>query len=531
MRIAHLAFTASLTIAAPALSQPIEMPRGVIAFAEAATRIVLQTAMSAARSQVELTYDDIVLDLAAGRIALNGVTIRPDLPWDVTKDCVAQADAFEFFSPAQFDASTGRIEIVGLDLPLACLPPDPQGAIAAAGYEAVRAPSLSIDFDYQASSSALDLTIAGALEDAIAFEAAVEFAYFWVQTPGVFQDEGALPAAGGQPQQGKPIADLTFAEIALTDDGILDRAGPMLAEMIGGFEAAPPMVEGIILQELGADGQPFATEMRSAVQNFLSGDGKLVLTVAPDQPVRLAPELFDDPIALYAALDPRASGRPVATTALVDRDLLESARAGNALSDDGRLAVGTALAAGVGAPRSPELARDVLAPLVASWNPDAALIASESYGLAAPEMAYGFALIAATGGADGGLARLDRVEAQLDFAAISDAQEAAFNDWPEGAEATLRDVIATGDLAETRDLASDFEKGVGVPRNYKAAYLLATLAAAGGDRSSAALRDRIDARLSRRGAGSTGWAETRADASSSALGVWLDGGLLDWLAE
>lgn len=528
MRIAHLAFAASLTIAAPIHAQPVELPRGVVNFAEAAIRILLQTAASAARSQVKLTYDDIVLDLSAGRMALTGLAVRPDLPWDAYGDCTARIDALEIFSPASFDVTAGRIEIVGLDLPLACLPPDPQGAIAAAGYEAIRAPSLSIDFDYQAGSSALNLTIAGTLAETVDIEAALEFDYFWVQTSGGIMGNAVSPGEVSGPPTAEPVADLAFAEISLTDSGLLERAGPMLATMIGGFEAAPPMVEGLILQELGANGQPFAAEMRSAVEAFLTGDGKIVLTVAPEEPVRLGPELFDDPQTLFAALAPRASGQVAATGALVDRALLSAALAGEALSDEDRLTVGAALAEGVGAPRAPELALDVLAPLVLAGNAEAALIASQTLGADAAGEAYALALIAAAGGADGGLTRLDRLEAQLSFAAIRDAQSAIAEEMPnDDADA----VVASGDLAAIRTLASDMDRGVGVPRNYTTAYRLASLAAAGGDRSAAALRDRIDIRLSRRGAGSGGWAETRAVAAAEALVVWLDGGLLDQLAQ
>lgn len=526
MRIAHLALTASLTFTAPAYAQPVELPKGLVGFTELVMQVVLQTAVSAARSQVELTYDDIVLDLAAGRTAMTGLEIHPALPWDQSGDCVASADAIELFAPAHLDISVGRIEIVGLNLPLSCLPPDPQGMILAAGYESLQAPTLAIDFDYHSGSSALDLTVSGTVTDAVAFEAAVELAYFWVQTTGGLFDEVTANGEIAPPPGGEPVADLEFAEIAISNLGLLERAGPILGAMIGGFEAVPPMIEGAILQELGPDGQTFAVEMRSSVETFLAGDGKLVITVAPDSPLRLTPDLTEDPQVLFAALDPRASGAVAASSALIDRALLDAALSGGDLSDDDRLLVGAALADGVGAPRAPGLARDVLDPLVAAGNPEAALIASESLGYGAKGEAYALALIAAAGGADGGLTRLDRLEADLDFETINEAQEAIGT-----AADGENDVIAQGDLTAIYNLARDLDRGVGVPRNYAAAYRLAALAAAGGDRGAAALRDRIDARLSRRGAGSEGWAAARDKASEAALDAWLAGGLLDRLAQ
>ena len=90
MRIARLALAASLTLAAPAYAQPVQLPEGMVKFSEFVTKIFLQTAVSAARSQVEMTYDDIVLDLAAGRMAMTGLDIRPELPWDPSGDCTAR---------------------------------------------------------------------------------------------------------------------------------------------------------------------------------------------------------------------------------------------------------------------------------------------------------------------------------------------------------------------------------------------------------------------------------------------------------
>lgn len=530
MRIAHLALTASLTCAAPAVAQPIELPKGLVNFAEIFTQVVLRTAVSAVRSQVELTYEDIVLDLAAGRMAITGLDVRPALPWDQSGDCVAFAEAIEVFAPANLDISKGRIEIIGLDLPLACLPLEPQQMVLAAGYERIRAPSLSIDFNYQTGSSALDLTVAGTVEDAVAFEAAMEFAYFWVQTPVALMDDALGPNGGGAPE-GEPVADLAFAEIVVSDEGLLERAGPMLGAMIGGFEAAPPMIEGAILQQLGADGQVFAGEARAMVEAFLAGEGDIVLTIAPDQPVWLSPDLFADPGTLFAALAPAASGRPAATTALIDRSLLEAALAGEAISDADRLTVGHALATGVGAPRAPEIARQALAPLISAQDPEAALIASESYGSEDVEAAYGLALIAAAGGAEGALTRLNRLEASLTFEAMAAAQQGVSDDLQGAAERVLAEALASGDLSEIRARAILFDHGVGAPRNYLHAYRAAILAAAGGDRTAAALRDRIDARMSRRGAGSDGWARARDDVARSAMREWLEGGLLDALAQ
>lgn len=60
-----------------------------------------------------------------------------------------------------------------------------------------------------------------------------------------------------------------------------------------------------------------------------------------------------------------------------------------------------------------------------------------------------------------------------------------------------------------------------MPRSFGNAYILATLAAAAGDRSAARLRDRLD----RRFGANAHWLSASGEASDEAMARWIDGGM------
>ena len=209
---------------------------------------------------------------------------------------------------------------------------------------------------------------------------------------------------------------------------------------------------------------------------------------------------------------------------------------GGSLSDEDRLSVGAALSTGYGAPLAPELGEQVLTPLIEAWNGEAAMIAAEAKlkagGVALD--AYGYAVAAGAGGAEGAGALAEMLEGRLPVREILAVQSEAGAQWPGGDDANVEMVaaIGAGDVAAIRRLATAAANGDGMPRDHVAAYALATLAAAAGDRSAAALRDRIARRYSARGgADAAAWADAAAEAEALVMSFWLDGGLAGRLAE
>ncbi len=82
-------------------------------------------------------------------------------------------------------------------------------------------------------------------------------------------------------------------------------------------------------------------------------------------------------------------------------------------------------------------------------------------------------------------------------------------------------MVAEGDLAGIRRMAHALSVGKAMPRDATAAYFLASLAAAGGDRGAATLRKRLDRRYG--GGGDAAWTEAAAEAGRLAVQTWTGG--------
>ena len=78
------------------------------------------------------------------------------------------------------------------------------------------------------------------------------------------------------------------------------------------------------------------------------------------------------------------------------------------------------------------------------------------------------------------------------------------------------------DVAKLRNAARQYAQGRGAPRNYGQAILLATLAAAGGDKSSGLLVERLSKRFID-DPDLDAWRALEAKQAESALQLWADG--------
>lgn len=528
---------AALLIAAPAASaQTVELPDGLVAAGDYLVRGLIQSAVQFARSQAYVTYEDIYVDLRAGTMGISGLKLRPDAPWDMGGDCEVRIGEVETAGRSDHDLGVARVMFSDVDAALSCLSPEPAAMLREAGYLRLTVDAMAVDYEVDAASGGLKLAVNAVVADVVEVDASADFAYFAFTGP----KNGAAPpgaTVGGGPPF---VAELSGAEIVIADIGFIERAGPMLAGFIGGFEAAPPLVEGGLLDMLTEGGarpappgaRAFAADARAAVEGFLTGGARIALVLDPPSPVRLSEDVANSPAAAHEALRASISGQSGARRALVAPELLAAALSGGALDDGERLTAGRALATGAGAPLAPERAVAALAPLVASWNAEAALLSARALAGRDAYAAYDHALIAAAGGAEGARALLDRLERRMTVAGALTAQAKAGQGWP-GAEALAGERAAALDAADIpalRRLARAAARGEGRPRDVAGAYMLALVAAASGDRGAAALRDRIDRRLSSRGgADAAEWARRRDEIAAQALDLWLTGGLSERL--
>lgn len=469
------------------------------------------------RSFVDLTYDSLTVEPNTNSMVVSGLTLYPEMPWDNTGACMVDVDRVTLGSVTSFETLSSTIEVSGVALPSACLPPDVATALTDLGYkDGLHADTMTIEIAYDLPTSGADVTIQAAVVDAADVSLTASFDYIWVRFP---TDGGDEP---------EPIAYLGDAEIAVENAGLWERVEPMVAAQLGNLSSIPPMTELMLGQMLaGPDGQTspeaqaFAENLSAELERFLSDRNRLVVSVAPENGLLLDEYAFRGPAQAIAVLKPKVSGTPAAYRSLIDPADLAAALSGGADMDtETRLDVGEALLTGLGAPRSVQDGLALLAPLAAEWNGDAAQLMASALSDTDPAEGYAMALRAQATGSAGAIGLADGMEAGLDVEAVLATQENTVRAWPGNVEAarSMDAMITAGDIAGLRRMAFAASVGKDMPRSYARAYYLASLAAAGGDRAAANLRRRLDARFSTDDSGA--WRNEADRAAQVALETW-----------
>lgn len=471
------------------------------------TRVLIDMGVLALRSQVDVTYEGVSVSRGGNEISLVGVNLYPVMVWDINGLCEIEIARLDMSNAGTLGESKIHLEAIGTRVTPACLPPEALELVAATGYEMIAVDRLFVDFDFDVGSSALDVAGHLALRDAAVIDVAASFDYFW------FRDTGY-----GEPD---PAMLLSSAVVSIEDLGLLDRVKPMVPP--GQFDLATAgqmitqQLENALSQggfaPVTPDGSAFAAAAGEAVGAFLNdGAGRISVTVRPDEPIWIGPDSFGGPGDMIAAFSPSiTAGEAPGAADRIDPELLALVLGGGAASPDDMRRTGLALLNGVGAPYAPAAGRSILASLPGD-DPEIALALARSFATSDEEAAYGYALDAAAAGAKGALALLDRIETGLSSGTILSIQGRDIDRLVEAAQ-------SAGDL---RDAALRAMSGIGERRSYASAYVLASLAAAAGDLSSAGLRDRIGQRMRSHDA-SGAWADEANALDGAVLDIWLGG--------
>lgn len=512
--------TALGAMTAPAAAQTRDDAASIMALIQ---KLSSHYAIMVMRSFVDVTYDQLTVEPGTNQLVISGMTIYPELPWDnealceVTIDRVASSDVFSFASIQTM------IELSGVNAGAACFDPDMAGMMGSFGYDGLTAENMSIGLTYNLPDSSADLTVNASIADAADLSISADFSYLWVR----------LPIDGyGDPV---PVIQLSEAEVSLENKGLWERLEPMVTAQMGDLNAVPQMAQMMVGQAFSEGGtrQPTPTEnafvenLAGELARFLSEKNRLVVTAAPEGGVWIDESIFDSPSNMIAALQPKISATPNALRSIIPPAEMAAALADGANPDDAtRMKIGKALLTGVGAPKSVEDGGELLIPLARNWNGEAAaLVAAAAGGFGEHKIGYEMALIALAQGEASAMSAADNLEADLPLADVLAAQKEVSNNWPGGSEieGQFNQAIADGNIGVIRALANAASVGRGMPRDYEVAYALATLGAAAGDKSSAALRDRMDRRFN--ATDQATWVKTASKAASDALAVWTEGGL------
>ena len=130
---------------------------------------------------------------------------------------------------------------------------------------------------------------------------------------------------------------------------------------------------------------------------------------------------------------------------------------------------------------------------------------------AGAEIGLGHALRAAAAGKPGALALMDRIERSVPYADVIEAQNKLLG---------ATDTTLFGDLGAMRRAARDYLTGTSRARSWRAAYYWASMTAATGDATGAALRNEINEVMRLRGNAEV-WALEAESLDNGVLRDWM----------
>jgi hypothetical protein len=369
--------------------------------------------------------------------------------------------------------------------------------------------------DYRISTSALTTHLHAVADGLAAVSLDTDFDYVWI--------DGSKDMDNPD-----PVVFLNSARLTLENLGAWEKLSPMMPPQMLDAAQVSTFVTAALDEMLGspAPGESpsparadLVASAQEAVAGFLADPRRIVLETGFEPGEARFLNLKDWDLTPEKALDdlePRLSLLPQPARALLPVALVSKALdTPDLLSEDERLRVGTALAAGVGAPRDLASAESLLGPAVDQGSGAAALVLARAFESRDPEKAYALALHAAESGAPGAAGTLDRIEAALPFARVLELQAVLV----EGVE---HPVDALEQLTSVRDEAAKRMSGNGRSRSYATAALWALIGSAAGDAESADILAEIDEKVRLGGAEAAAvWAAQEAGAVELARGAWI----------
>ncbi|MBO0663242.1 hypothetical protein LQ948_11420 [Jiella sp. MQZ9-1] len=324
--------------------------------------------------------------------------------------------------------------------------------------------------------------------------------------------KGGAAANGRQPPEVR--GRLASADLAFTDRGLVEA----LYDVLGGKqglkpEAAKALAVGIAgaavagsMDKLPGGATPAlrktAEAWSAAVQAFLKDPERILLMLKPTQPFDLQ-RLTDGPLdaRVVADLNPQVvNGRSAAPVMIKPADL--------SLPPDAPLAkvlaVAETLLSGRGTPQDIDGALKMIMPVAISGNRAAVgllakAIAVDPYAtipqekLAPVYVALDLAVAEGLPFADESLAAIGRRLSPEEVVAAEDEAVATWRKTPVGGRQRAAETAAfrLQDWDTVRRFAYAYYEGADMPRNLMRAYGWASMAAAGGDRLAAKLRDEL----------------------------------------
>lgn len=147
-------FLAPLPLAAqgmpPALTGWLDLLRP-----EMLVQRVMQIGLMGLRSQVDLQYGDMSVDLRLGKVSITDIDAWPFFDWDTNGGCQVSVDRLELRSAAidTPDQMRFKLQASGLTATADCLPPDSRPPLGMVGLTDLALPRVTLDMVYDIPSA------------------------------------------------------------------------------------------------------------------------------------------------------------------------------------------------------------------------------------------------------------------------------------------------------------------------------------------------------------------------------------------
>jgi len=469
------------------------LPESLFEFALPYSPYLFDLALYAGRSVAEITYDERRYDDVTGSLVVSGLRIRRD---DFSAD----------IGQMRLSADQVIYEAVAVDTRALSLEPSVRAVLQRLDRELLigdivmtgRSDVAAADIDWQVSV---------AVDGVGTLDVSGDLRGFHVLLPLDDLDGGGMgdtPVLAGR---------LQSAEVSFTDAGLVEALYAVFGGMQGmtadQARGTASMLAGIGVATMFSDlpGGPdprlqeLSQEWSASIQAFLARPDRVTVRLEPAEAFDLRRLITDTPIraADILALSPQVVTGPAPQFVLRDPDSL--ALAPDADLDE-VLPAARALIDGHGVPQDIAQGVALLLPAVASDNRDAIALLARALALnprvVIPQDglrdAYVALLLARADGISMDGDSLVAVQGRLSPEEVAAAEDDAQLRWrrtPAGKARHAVEVAAFGqrDWATIRRLAFGYYEGLETPRNGMRAYGWASIAAAGGDRIAAGLRD------------------------------------------
>lgn len=508
------AMAATLALGLSALPATAQTERPSLWDVFSVENIVISTLhglLSTARVLADIQYDQISVDPVALRVTLTGVTASPLMPGVASGVCTITAQRVTLSGGAidRISETRFRMALDGVEVATSCFPREASAMAQAMGFRSFRADRIDTDTTYSHASGGAVTRLSLEVPEVVSIAGVVDMAYISYRM-NLDTEEPVFSV------------DLSDAEFTVQDRGAWALAKnflpPNMLEpaalgqiVTGAVQSMMQDANGFEDNALSARQTAFAEQAGQLAAGFDAGPRQIVLTTGVEPaPFRLNEDSLRDFRPFFDRLNPSLQTTAPALERTVPVAEL-SAILGAETPGEEAFALGRALITGVGAPRNLAEGLRLLVPAARAGNAEASLLIAEAAAETKPADAYSHALLATAAGLPGSLALLDRIERSLPYGDAIAAQNAQMA----GPDAALY-----SDLSAMRAAARGFLIGTDRPRSWRAAYYWASMAAAAGDATSAALRDEITETMRLRG-DALAWAGEAESLENGVLRDWI----------